>query len=376
MGRSLAILGVPGVMGGGGGGITWLLRDEFTTDDAAPLTSPRTCEPGPGTLTVAETDGAVLSIASGEVNMTGSGASYEHCQLYTPVAFPFAAGLMACFDFTHTAASGHTLVFGFHNTVPHNTDRPLAGWSARHYESPRVTMDAFWHDMTSGVGYATLYVVLTPAGALWFQKASGIIKLMFHTETLPTALTAPKVFLSRYHATLGRAGFIRVRQLPAPFDTDYGLATLSVNPGVSGTAYTATADAIHDLAVTAPNPLTNTCELRYRVLDDQNYWTAYFNDAGAFRVDSVSGGVATNRVNVAGVIAAGETRTIRITADGTKHNFYTLAGTSWAKRGSEVNVSHQDTQTTVKPVAGAGWTLGRLTSWPLTSAAYAELNKV
>jgi len=38
--------------------LTWLLYDEFTTADAAPITSPRTCEPGPGTLTLVQTDGS------------------------------------------------------------------------------------------------------------------------------------------------------------------------------------------------------------------------------------------------------------------------------------------------------------------------------
>ena len=31
--------------------ITYLLRDEFTTDEAAPITVPRTSEPGPGEMT-------------------------------------------------------------------------------------------------------------------------------------------------------------------------------------------------------------------------------------------------------------------------------------------------------------------------------------
>jgi len=43
---------------GGGVELVWLLRDLFTTDDAAPITSPRTCEPGPGTLLATEVDGS------------------------------------------------------------------------------------------------------------------------------------------------------------------------------------------------------------------------------------------------------------------------------------------------------------------------------
>ena len=51
-----------------GGGVTYLLRDEFTTDAAAPLTSPRTCEPGPGTLTISDADGA-MNIASAQLEI-------------------------------------------------------------------------------------------------------------------------------------------------------------------------------------------------------------------------------------------------------------------------------------------------------------------
>jgi hypothetical protein len=43
-----------------------LLRDVFTTADPNPLASPRTCEPGPGTLTVTDNEGQ-LSIAGGRL---------------------------------------------------------------------------------------------------------------------------------------------------------------------------------------------------------------------------------------------------------------------------------------------------------------------
>jgi len=44
----------------------YLLYDEFITPDAAPLTSPRTCEPGPGTLAITDT-ASVLSISGGQL---------------------------------------------------------------------------------------------------------------------------------------------------------------------------------------------------------------------------------------------------------------------------------------------------------------------
>src|SRR5690554_5370131 len=46
--------------------IVWLLRDEFLTDEAAPLASPRTAEPGPGTLTLVQNDGQ-MSISDGKL---------------------------------------------------------------------------------------------------------------------------------------------------------------------------------------------------------------------------------------------------------------------------------------------------------------------
>lgn len=52
-----------------------LLLDAFTTADDAPVTSPRTCEPGPGVLTFVDA-GNRLSIASGDLVASGGAASY------------------------------------------------------------------------------------------------------------------------------------------------------------------------------------------------------------------------------------------------------------------------------------------------------------
>lgn len=49
-------------------GYAYLLRDEFTTTEAAPLTSPRTMEPGPGTLTIVDTE-SIISIDHGALRI-------------------------------------------------------------------------------------------------------------------------------------------------------------------------------------------------------------------------------------------------------------------------------------------------------------------
>lgn len=45
---------------------SYLLFDDFLTNESNPLTSPRTCEPGPGTYTISD-PGSALSISSGEL---------------------------------------------------------------------------------------------------------------------------------------------------------------------------------------------------------------------------------------------------------------------------------------------------------------------
>lgn len=52
-----------------------ILLDEFLVDDAAPVTTPRTCEPGPGTLTWDTGDEAFYGIAGQQLQLTGSGTT-------------------------------------------------------------------------------------------------------------------------------------------------------------------------------------------------------------------------------------------------------------------------------------------------------------
>jgi hypothetical protein len=65
-----------GMGGKSGVPLVWLLYDEFTTADAAPITSPRTCEPGPGTLTSRDTT-SVQSISGGVLESTGANVNYD-----------------------------------------------------------------------------------------------------------------------------------------------------------------------------------------------------------------------------------------------------------------------------------------------------------
>lgn len=99
-----------------------------------------------------------------------------------------------------------------------------------------------------------------------------------------------------------------------------------------------------------------------------NCWRAYIqrntaNAAWDFRLDSVNAGTATNRINITGV---GDTVGFRHRANGTLHDCWTTAnGVDWTKRGSQVNVSWNDAATGVNTVYSSQATPTKLTVTPL-----------
>jgi hypothetical protein len=91
------------------------------------------------------------------------------------------------------------------------------------------------------------------------------------------------------------------------------------------------------------------------------------NTAWDIRLDSIASGTRTNQREVTGV---GTPNLIRVIAEGSLHDIYTRAGSTWTKRGSQVNVSHQNTATFVNTIYSTGFTPTRLAVYPRTSAIY------
>lgn len=69
-------IGIPAIrtLGKGGNSHVYELRDEFVVDEITPITSPRTAEPGPGTLTIVDTENK-LSISGGRLICAGGKAT-------------------------------------------------------------------------------------------------------------------------------------------------------------------------------------------------------------------------------------------------------------------------------------------------------------
>lgn len=362
--------------------IVYLIRDDFTTAEAAPIASPRTDEPGPGQWNKIDTANK-LSISTDRLRWSSMNAVFDPSLLGTAF-LPRRGGRAICGIINSAVAGSPIHQIGWSSTLTATAAALNPGRrGAITYDAGVLTIAYYTGSGIVGVNVppalsgATDYplvMVQRSSGNFYFAYVSGAWRLVWVSSFDSTASLAP--FFSVIASAVGSLDKVFVRDLPAPFDTDYGIAVQHIAAPLSGTAYSGVADGIFDLTVTAPTPLANTAELRFRQQDATNYWTAYFAANGSFNVDSVVTGTPTNRITVAGVIAQGNTRTMRVITNGTLLDAYTLSDTTWTKRGSQVNQNLFTTQTTVVPVMGTGWTCANLDVWARTNAAWdTELNK-
>jgi len=227
--------------------------------------------------------------------------------------------------------------------------------------------------------YGVFGIVLRSTGAWFFNLSTG--ELAWWDDLVNTASLYASMGSVAAGAINQTLDYLYIRQLPAPFTTDHGFATLNIASPTDATEYTGDADGIIDLTVTAPGTLDGSastrCGFYYRADSDLSpAWHCYVDGTGAFNLDSIdAAGTRTNRISVAGVITGGATRTLRVIAVGTKHNAYSLSGTTWAKHGAEITLSLNNAVTTIEPSVPAGWTAADLRSYPRTSPAYAELDR-
>lgn len=354
-------------------GLTYLLRDEFTTNASAPLTSPRICEPGQGQLTITDT-GNKLTIASGKLTENGSpGSSFTDPRIVSTSSFARAIGRTFLINFNINGQ----FIIGWNSannaavaTYDHACN--ILSTSIFAYSRSAGTQVQIG-TLTSATDY-TLAIVLDSTGAYIFIKggteyASWTLLFSFAVFT-----TTPLYMSMGYNGagTARLADYIRITDLPGAFSTNLGIATLNV-ASPSG-QYTGTADAVIHLTETSPVALGVESGFKYRYTDANNYWRVYFDATGQIKLDSVSAGTPTNRITVAGAISTSQTRTLCVVCRGSVHDIYTLNGNNWTKQGSQITLSHQDTSTDVVIDTGALWTAANLRSFPRRSSIYDALN--
>lgn len=367
------LLEIPGI----DSGVVYLLRDEFTTDAAAPLTSPRTCEPGPGTLTLTQTDGQ-LSISGGKLTYPSQttpvwGDQGFYAEKQGGGSFARVAG-RAFFFTLNQPTTASPLILSWHTTTALGTAGDVnsilevlieAGTFRVLDGAALVAVPFTWSASTDEL----FALVLRGTGGLVFKRIGGVWTLVWVGVVATTSNLYPAF---KNYQGVGTLDGLKVRDLVGGFASDYGLATQNV--ASPNGAYAGDADGILDITVTSPSSISAECGVKYRVQDANNYWWAGFTTAGRFQVRSYSGGTPTNQIDVAGVISTSQTRTMRVIYKDTKHDAYTLSGSTWTKQGSQVVSAFLNTQTGLATDIGSGWTGANLREFAISQAAYGQLS--
>lgn len=334
--------------------IEYLLKLDFNTDIPAPLPSPYSERIGSVILT---DTGNYASIAGGNYQYNTAGGFQDpmiNTGVYTRVP---GLALLSSVNFTQRAYLGwYNGATNVYTVEPENIGGIYDNGSAL---SGLRTAD--------GTSYGVA-IVLFATGASYWLKMAGTWKIrwvsFFGSMNVFAAAKSISAAGARY------IDYFYIRMITALSSNTKILYTYKDVP-VSGTEYSVTADALLEMTVTAPAVLdgdANTrCGYYYRTDADLTpAWHCYVDGTGAFRLDSIAAdGTRTNRINVAGVIVGGATRTLRTLCDGTFHECWTLAGTSWTRQGGNIIVSLNDTVTRLIPGIPAGWSASNLYVWPM-----------
>lgn len=336
-----------------GGGPTYLLRDDFVTAEAAPLTSPRTAEPGPGTLTITDT-GNRLSISGGAVTKAAGVGTVTDPSI-SDAARTRAAGL-AMFA-KYTPVSGDSVEIGFAASA--NDRAIIGGWRCSSSDLLNIWTGTGSTGITTGLTYAdgveeTLALVLRSNGYLPLRKVAGVWTLAYVESAGNMATLYPGFSNMTQAATLDT---FRVCDLPAPFDTDYGLATDRLAGAVSqGATFTHEANCVIEWTQTSA-PATGSVIVTIRGVDANNYWSIQTLTNGNLALVERVAGVDTTRANIAAGVAAGH-RIVAV-ADGTTIRGYS----NNVLRFTYSSASNFSTATIGEFLSGGG-TISDVVAWP------------
>jgi len=342
--------------------LSFLFHDAFVTNEPAPLSSPRTAEPGPGILTITDTDNKA-SIASGALHLA-------------PHSTP-AGGDPGVWGGALARTCGRALLARV-TLAAINTSVKI-GWdsdqaSTAQHNSLSFNSDGKIDPTTSGstaaadtATYTTaqqdLAIILRAAGAYFLRRTSTDWDLLWADDTDTTATLYPAI--TNYNATLD-ADWLRVAGLPAPFNTQYGLATHRTAGAVAqGTTFTHEADFVMRFTLTTVSS-GDPIYVRFRIQDATHYWYIAISSTGGLSLWEYNAG-AINRINVAAGLSGGEVITV-IADDTTIMVYY---GSTQA--GSYNSAANFKTETDgVLFGLGTGGAIADLVTYPRTMSGAAK----
>lgn len=259
---------------------SYLLRDVFTTAEAAPIASPRTCEPGPGTLTLTNTTtGGAISIASTKLAFTrpSDGQNYNAYGFVATAGWARVTGRTLYGVLQSTVMDRHQ--FGLRKASSLNqvdTGILVGGSSDLSVRTTSQTVNV-GSSLTANTDYQVAIVLRGTGEALFIRGGSQ------YPSWALLWVGAIDTYLNFFPALANFNSDVRVDELAlldkgGAFTTDYGLAsTLSVIPADGETA-TSAADGLVYLTWTVV--ANETLIIRFRRTDDDNCYRLECAQAG------------------------------------------------------------------------------------------------
>lgn len=346
---------------GRGRAVEFDLRDDFLTSEGAPLSSPRSCEPGPGSLNIVDT-GNLLSILNGELKVNGRTVNYTDPVLLSG-AFNRAAGLTAFFNMY--APNDNNTIFGFNAN---------SGGGAATYEEIffiLATLKIYIRSSTNIKSFVldtdfNFGIVLRASGC--FYLINGKIEYIVNDKNNSPLYLWFGANVQNIHYF----DFARVFELGAPWDSDFGIVTQRLAGARSpGDTFSHEADCLIELTVDT-RPVSDLIILQFRIQDSDNLWKITVNSAGNITLIERVGAGDTTRGSSAGAVSNGDRivlilddNIIKIFIDDNLGVTYSSAINFKTETNGELNSE------------GTGGAVSDLVSWPrvLSGAALAELTR-
>jgi hypothetical protein len=339
------------------------LVDKFTTADAAPLTTPRSAEPGPGTFTVTDT-GNKYDIATAKLTPNAAAAGSNDPMLVSGNIVR-AAGMTFFANLARTvfATTDWRSYFGFGGVVAGGPVGSLGSSSSNTKMLAGAAVGTNIDNVTDT--FYDFFVVLRSTGWLLI-RGTTLAYVDFASTTTPLAAGFWGGGSNRALPTVDK---VCVGQLGAPWSDDWGIVTNRVAiPGVGETT-TQVANAIVEMTWTAVTG--QTWNLMVRRTDDSNCWMIRSDQTGStIKIIQVQAGVETERASAAQTFTNGTPYRVHVICEG--NVIKTSIGT--ADKAEYQSASFNNPATGVKTDrAGTN-----LVAWPRTisGAALTELAKI
>lgn len=357
------------------GGQTYAQFDDFLTDAAATLPASANAEPGPGlrkrsadsagrtsvTLGNLLTNGAVASaFADPAFHWTDSAGNFFARQAGRAAVFkivtPTTISPTSLYGWTSNATVGLGTVWALYYQSGNGLFMTRAGNAAQVGTINPVT--TYWLVMPPRSNGQYLYIY----GGEYDEWTLLQVESSFTTTPLAPAHTVNgtgKHWLST----------VQVRDFPTLVDSE--LLLVNVTSSIAdGTTFTGAADSIIHATIQSPNPLANSAEIRYRVVDANNYWFVRATSGGALQAGRVESGVETLGVDLASQIAIATTYTIEVQAIGNVHRVYLRTGTFQSVlKGTITQTTAMDSATGMR-VNRSSYLVNALRVWPVNSTKY------